>query len=679
MPEYKNWQQVLNTADVKQNGRGLRLGQRDQGASPLGARLCGFGMNERQFGARLTTDGASFRLWAPAAKRVDLLLDKPHPLQRGDDGWFSADIAGVKAGARYKFRIDDEIDVPDPASAFQPDDVSGPSEVIDHAAYRWRAADWRGRPWQETVLLETHVGTFTPEGTYRAMIDKLDHLVATGITALELMPLADFAGSRNWGYDGVLWYAPDSAYGRPDDLKALIDEAHLRGLMVFLDVVYNHFGPEGNYLGRYAPDFFTEAQTPWGSAIDYRVPEVRAFAIENALYWLRDYRFDGLRLDAVHAIAEQGEISMLHDLSRAVGKLAAETGRHIHLVLENDDNTRQPARRRAGPAARQISRAVERRLSSRLARAADRRDPRLLPRLCDDRRCSDIARALASGFVYQGEASAHRDGAAARRAERHARAHRLRQFPAEPRPDRQPRARRPARKHRRVRGDRGRAGDHAAGADDADAVHGRGMGLEGAVPVLLRFQGRSRRRRAQGPAQGIRRRLREIWRRDSRSAGRVDVPIRGAGLGLARRGERAQAADAGARTARDPPARNRSAAGRRGLRRGACRGQWPADSALAHGRRRNASARSPTCRTTRFAHAGDRTDRHRRSGAATTGDAMPPWSVLWRIWRHDNAAGHSDRDLPPAADRRFRLRRRRRHRPLSEGARHHAISMPRPS
>jgi malto-oligosyltrehalose trehalohydrolase len=296
-------------------------------------------MNERQFGARLTADGTSFRLWAPAAKRVDLLLDKPQPLRRGEDGWFCVELAGVKAGARYKFRIDDEIDVPDPASAFQPDDVSGPSEVIDHASYRWRATDWRGRPWQETVAIETHVGTFTPDGTYRAMIGKLDHLVTTGITALELMPLADFAGRRNWGYDGVLWYAPDSVYGRPDDLKALIDEAHLRGLMVFLDVVYNHFGPEGNYLGRYAPGFFTEAQTPWGSAIDYRVPQVRAFAIENALYWLREYRFDGLRLDAVHAIPELGEISMLHDLSVAVGKLAAETRRHIHLVLENDDNS----------------------------------------------------------------------------------------------------------------------------------------------------------------------------------------------------------------------------------------------------------------------------------------------------------------------------------------------------
>ena len=228
-------------------------------------------MNGRTFGPRLTPEGASFRLWAPAAKRVDLLLEKPHPLRRDDAGWFSADVAGVKAGARYKFRIDGEIDVPDPASGFQPDDVAGRSEVIDHTAYAWRAADWRGRPWPEAVVIESHVGTFTREGSYRAMIGKLDHLVTTGITALELMPLADFPGKRNWGYDGVLWYAPDSAYGRPEDLKALIDEAHLRGLMVFLDVVYNHFGPEGNYLGRYAPAFFTEAQTPWGSAIDYRV------------------------------------------------------------------------------------------------------------------------------------------------------------------------------------------------------------------------------------------------------------------------------------------------------------------------------------------------------------------------------------------------------------------------
>jgi len=254
-------------------------------------------MKARQFGPQLTKDGARFRLWAPAAKRVDVSLKQPHAMKRDKDGWFTVDVAGVTAGTRYKFRIDDAIDVPDPGSDFQPDDVFGPSEVIDHAGFAWRATDWRGRPWQEAVIVEAHVGAFTREGSYRAMIEHLDHLVETGITALELLPLADFAGSRNWGYDGVLWYAPDSAYGRPEDLKTLIDEAHLRGLMVMLDVVYNHFGPEGNYLGRYAPTFFTEAHTPWGSAIDYRVSEVRAFAIENALHWLREYRFDGLRLD----------------------------------------------------------------------------------------------------------------------------------------------------------------------------------------------------------------------------------------------------------------------------------------------------------------------------------------------------------------------------------------------
>jgi len=366
-------------------------------------------MNERKFGATLRPDGASFRLWAPAAKRVDLLLEKSYPLRRGEGGWFSVAIPGVLAGARYKFRIDDEIDVPDPASDFQPEDVFGPSEVIDHESYPWRAQHWRGRPWQETVLIESHVGTFTPEGSYRSMIAKLDHLVATGITALELMPLSDFAGARNWGYDGVLWYAPDSVYGRPDDLKTLIDEAHLRGLMVFLDVVYNHFGPEGNFLGRYAPGFFTEAQTPWGNAIDYRVREVRDFAIENALYWLRDYRFDGLRLDAVHFIAEPSEASMLRELSIAAGELAAATGRHIHLVLENDDNrTRVLDPEQDPPNGKyraQWNDDYHHAWHVLLTGETQGyyRDYQTSPR-------RDLARALGSGFVYQGEPSTHRDG-----------------------------------------------------------------------------------------------------------------------------------------------------------------------------------------------------------------------------------------------------------------------------
>ncbi|MDE2376486.1 malto-oligosyltrehalose trehalohydrolase [Bradyrhizobium sp.] len=358
------------------------------------------------FGPRLTGDGVEFRLWAPGAKRVDLLLDRRHAMRREHDGWYVTNIPGLTAGARYRFRIDDELDVPDPASAFQPEDVFGPSEVVDHDSFGWRARDWRGRPWHETVLIEIHVGTFTPHGTYRAMIEKLDHLVATGITALELMPLADFAGSRGWGYDGVLWYAPDSAYGRPEDLKTLIDEAHLRGLMVFLDVVYNHFGPEGNHLGRYAPTFFIDAHTPWGSAIDYRVGEVRAFAVENAIHWLRDYRFDGLRLDAAnHILQEPGETPMLHELSVAAGRLAVETARHIHLVLENGDNcaslldpVQDPPRGKYRAQWNDDYHHVWHVMLTRES-AGYYGDYQRSPR-------RDLARALALGFVYQGEVSA---------------------------------------------------------------------------------------------------------------------------------------------------------------------------------------------------------------------------------------------------------------------------------
>jgi maltooligosyltrehalose trehalohydrolase len=362
-----------------------------------------------QFGPELTADGTTFRLWAPAARRVELLLDRPYPMQALPDGWYEIAIAGARAGTLYKFRIDGEIDVPDPASAFQPNDVAGPSEVIDHAHYAWRAPDWRGRPWHETVVLELHVGTFTPGGSFRAASEKLDHLTATGLTAVELMPVADFAGRRNWGYDGVLLYAPDSAYGRPEDLKALIDEAHVRGLMVFLDVVYNHFGPEGNYLARYAPDFYMPAQTPWGQAIDYRVPQVRAFAIENALYWLRHYRFDGLRLDAVHAVAEPGQSLLLRDLSVAAGDLAAATGRAIHLVLENDDNRTglldpsvEPPR---GQYRAQWNDDYHHAWHVLLTgeRAGYYQDYALDPG-------AHLARILSSGFAYQGEASPHREG-----------------------------------------------------------------------------------------------------------------------------------------------------------------------------------------------------------------------------------------------------------------------------
>ncbi len=354
--------------------------------------------------------GVTFRLWAPAAKRVDLVLDDLHSMRAQTRGWFETIIREAGPGTRYRFRIDGDLIVPDPASRFQPEDVRGPSEVVD-PHYAWGAPEWRGRPWPEAAILELHVGAFTPAGTFRGAIERLDHLAATGITAIELMPVADFAGRWNWGYDGVLPFAPDSAYGRPEDLRALIDAAHERELMVFLDVVYNHFGPEGNYLGRYAPAFFTNAHgTPWGKAIDYNVPQVRRFAIENALAWLRDYRFDGLRLDAVHAIVEQGEPPILAELSRAVGAFAAETGRSIHLILENDDNRASLLDPLADPPQGKYRaqwnddyhHAWHVLLTGE--HAGYYRDYRDAPG-------ARLARILSTGFAYQGEPSAHRNGA----------------------------------------------------------------------------------------------------------------------------------------------------------------------------------------------------------------------------------------------------------------------------
>ena len=290
------------------------------------------------FGTRVLPGGkALFRLWAPGASSVALALDGGHlPMQALPEGWY--ELATVAPpGSLYRFRIDDDYEVPDPASRFQPADVDGPSELIDPGAFEWQDNSWRGRPWREAVLYELHVGTFTPEGTFAAAIAKLPHLEALGVTAVELMPVADFAGRRNWGYDGVLPYAPDGAYGRPEDLKALVQSAHALGLMVFLDVVYNHFGPVGNWLGRYAPGFFSESRTTaWGPAIDFSNRWVRDFFLHNALHWLGEYRCDGLRFDAVHAIADD---SPRHILEEIAGEVRDRfTGREIHLVLENDAN-----------------------------------------------------------------------------------------------------------------------------------------------------------------------------------------------------------------------------------------------------------------------------------------------------------------------------------------------------
>jgi maltooligosyltrehalose trehalohydrolase len=244
-------------------------------------------------------------------------------------GWFELTTQAA-AGTPYQFLLPDGLHVPDPAARAQQDDVHGPSLVVDPGAYAWRNTDWRNRPWHEAVIYELHPGAL---GGFKGIAGHLTRLAALGITAIELMPIADFPGRHNWGYDGVLPYAPDAAYGTPDDLKALVDAAHGEGLMVFLDVVYNHFGPDGAYLHAYAKEFFDDdVHTPWGAAINFKRPEVRAYFLQNALMWVNEYRFDGLRFDAVHAISPA---SFLPDLAAGI---RAQAERPVHLVLEHEGN-----------------------------------------------------------------------------------------------------------------------------------------------------------------------------------------------------------------------------------------------------------------------------------------------------------------------------------------------------
>ncbi len=274
-----------------------------------------------------------FALWAPDAFYVSVELEdgKSIAMLPQADGWFEVEIK-CPAGTRYHYNIDGENDVPDPASRAQAQDVHGWSVVVDPLAYQWRHSHWQGRPWHEAVIYELHVGAL---GGYAAVQKQLPRLAELGVTAIELMPLAQFPGERNWGYDGVLPYAPHASYGSPEQLKQLIDSAHEHGLAVILDVVYNHFGPDGNYLGQYAKGFFQEdVHTPWGAGIDFDRREVRDFFLDNALMWLLEYRFDGLRLDAVHAIDNP---EFLKELAHRV-RQQVDTGRHVWLVLENELN-----------------------------------------------------------------------------------------------------------------------------------------------------------------------------------------------------------------------------------------------------------------------------------------------------------------------------------------------------
>lgn len=292
----------------------------------------------RSWGAEIIEDRiARFRLWAPNATAIAVRIDgEDQPMTASGDGWFELAVADIGSGTEYSYVLPDGAVVPDPASRAQVGEVHGPSVLVD-PAYRWANDDWRRRHWEEAVLYELHIGTFTPEGTFRAAIEKLPHLAAIGITALEIMPVAHFGGRRGWGYDGVLHYAPHVAYGTPDDMKAFIDAAHGHGIMVLLDVVYNHFGPEGNYLDRYASDFFhRDLQTPWGAAIDFSRDAVRRYFIENALHWIGEFRLDGLRLDAVEQIYDNSKRHILMELAETLH--SSFTDRPIHLLLEDQRN-----------------------------------------------------------------------------------------------------------------------------------------------------------------------------------------------------------------------------------------------------------------------------------------------------------------------------------------------------
>lgn len=372
------------------------------------------------FGAEPDAAGNTrFALWAPAARRVELCLttgdgESVIPMPAAGDGWYRLVTERAAAGDRYRYRIDGRRSVPDPASRFQPADVHGPSELVDPTGWRWDDGAWTGRPWHEAVIYELHVGAFSSAGDYAAVARRLDHLVRLGVTAVQLMPIGDFPGARNWGYDGVLPYAPDSAYGPPEGLKALVQAAHQRGLMLFLDVVYNHFGPDGNYLHHYAPAFFSRHQrTPWGDGIDLDGPRshwVREFLIHNALYWLEEFNLDGLRLDAVQMLRDRSPVHLLDALAQRV-RAATAADRHVHLMLENVDNAARLLERDPGGTTRRYNAQWNDDLHHVLHLLLTGEGHGYYQDYADDP-LRHLGRCLTEGFAYQGEPSRYRGGRA---------------------------------------------------------------------------------------------------------------------------------------------------------------------------------------------------------------------------------------------------------------------------
>jgi maltooligosyltrehalose trehalohydrolase len=370
------------------------------------------------FGTELLDGGGvAFRLWAPSEPAVELELydgEKASRLAMNRDagGMHELQVPQAGHGTRYRFVIGGGAVVPDPASRSNPEDVAGASAVVDPTRFIWSDDDWRGRPWAEAVVYELHVGAFTAEGSFAAAAEHLPQLAKLGITTIELMPVADFPGARGWGYDGVLLFAPEASYGSPDDLKAFIDRAHALGLMVLLDVVYNHFGPEGNWLHAYCPEFFNAHHpTPWGSAINFDGAEnarVRDFYRHNALYWVEEFHLDGLRLDAVHAIRDDSAEHIVTEIARALRDGPGRT-RHVHLMLENDANEASKLERDAHGAPRvataqwndDLHHAAHVLLTNETEGYYADYASRPLERL---------GRALAEGFVYQGEPMPRRPG-----------------------------------------------------------------------------------------------------------------------------------------------------------------------------------------------------------------------------------------------------------------------------
>ena len=302
---------------------------------------------QRDHGANLGSDGVThFSVWAPKSQAVMLCIvsgkaSGTFTLQEGEDGYFCGTVPGVADGDRYLYRLDDGEPRPDPVSRFQPDGVHGASQVVDPRLFDWQDGGWGGIELERYVIYELHIGSFSREGTFEGVIPHLDYLRELGITALEIMPVSQFPGERNWGYDGVNLFAPQNSYGGPDGLKKLVNACHQRGLAVILDVVYNHFGPEGNYLGEFGPYFTDRYHTPWGSALNFDGPysdQVRDFFIGNALYWFEEFHMDALRLDAVDWILDQGAKNILKQLSEEVHGKRAQCGRRLHLFAESDSN-----------------------------------------------------------------------------------------------------------------------------------------------------------------------------------------------------------------------------------------------------------------------------------------------------------------------------------------------------